>query len=403
MDRFNVRAVLLASFALASAVACTTPPPAGDAAPADGPTPDATAPDVADRPYNSPLFGRCRTSADCAFGATCKTEGEAGWSNGFCTRECSSASDCVDGVASGTSGYCGTQDGQRICMRECLNGFDCGRPGFTCLQIDPNDRSMTPRRSCRPSCSETSCVQGNRCNPWTGKCQPQSAPFPPAGQDVGQSCMQMGTMNNCRSGECVPAQTTTGTYTGWNNGYCTSNCTLPAGWNNSTLWPENTFPQSNCPMGSVCFPDGDPGIAEQDPGTCYRGCTTDNDCRAMEGFYCRKTFNRGNGRPFTWQNGICLPRPCDPAPTAMNTCPANYYCEGQVRVQGTMRVTVGVCRPGMRPGPEPTVEAGVPSDAATDSGARPDVAVDAGADVAADATVITDATVDASTDAAAAD
>lgn len=236
-------------------------------------------------------------------------------------------------------------------------------------------------------------MQGTVCNLWTGKCQPRSAPLPPAGQDIGESCMTTGMTNNCRSGQCVPAQGTTGIHTGWNNGYCTSACTLPSGWNNSSLWPENTFPRGNCPMGSICFPEGDPGIAEQDPGTCYHECRTDTDCRGMEGYACRKTFNRGNGRPFTWQNGICLPRSCDPAMGAVDTCPANYYCEPQIRVQGTMRVTVGVCRPGVRPGPEPgpeptvepspepTVEAGVAADAtvSTDGGAMDSGAMDAAA------------------------
>jgi hypothetical protein len=204
------------------------------------------------------------------------------------------------------------------------------------------------------------------------------------GQDVGESCMQTGTTNNCRSGDCVPAQNSNGAYTGWNNGYCTANCTLPPGWNRSTWWPGTRLPRGNCPEGSICFPDGDVGIAERDPGTCYRECRSDADCRVSEGYTCRRTFTRGNNRPYTWENGICVPTPCDPAPSAVNTCPSGMYCEARVRMQGSERIIVGVCRPGSRPeptvepGPEPAPEAGVATDANAETGSdvSPDVSSD---------------------------
>lgn len=389
MNRFTLPFGLIAASISVFAVACTTPPPPSPDASDDAAAADVVV-DTPDPPYNSPLFGRCRSNDDCQAGSTCQTESGSGWSNGFCTRTCTTSQDCESGASAGTFGFCGQHNGQQICLRECLNGFDCGRVGYTCLQYDPADTREMALRVCRPSCTDESCVQGTRCNPWTGNCQPTSATFPPAGQDVGESCTQTGAMNNCRSGDCVAAQNSRGVYTGWNNGYCSSACTLPYGWNNSTLWPETTFPRGNCPMGSICFPDGDPGIAERDPGTCFHECRTDSDCRASEGYACRRTFTRGNNRPFTWQNGICVPRACDPAPGAMDTCPSNYYCEPQRRVQGGTTTTVGVCRPGPRPvdpgpeptpepSPEPTVEAGAPVDAASEAGfdAGPDAEPDA--------------------------
>ncbi len=389
MNRFTLPFGLIAASISVFAVACTTPPPPSPDASDDAAAADVVV-DTPDPPYNSPLFGRCRSNDDCQAGSTCQTEAGSGWSNGFCTRTCTTSQDCEAGASAGTFGFCGQHNGQQICLRECLNGFDCGRVGYTCLQYDPADTREMALRVCRPSCTDTSCVQGTRCNPWTGNCQPTSATFPPAGQDIGESCTQTGAMNNCRSGDCVPAQNSRGVYTGWNNGYCSSACTLPFGWNSSTLWPETTFPRGNCPMGSICFPDGDPGIAERDPGTCFHECRSDADCRANEGYTCRRTFTRGNNRPFTWQNGVCWPRSCDPAPGAMDTCPANFYCEAQRRVQGGTTTTVGVCRPGPRPvdpgpeptpepSPEPTVEAGVPADAASEAGfdAGPDAEPDA--------------------------
>ena len=249
---------------------------------------------------------------------------------------------------------------------------------------------MNPLRLCRPSCTATSCRYGNVCNFWTGKCQAPSAPLPPPGQDIGQSCMNMGMTSNCRSGECVAATTSSGVHTGWNAGYCTGSCTLTAGWSSAQLWGGTEFPRANCPMGAICFPDGTPGIAERDPGTCFKECRSDSDCRQSEGYACRRTFNRG-ARPFTWTNGICLPRSCDPAPTAMDVCPSGFYCEGQRRSQGGMTVTVGVCRPGTRPvepGPEPTVEPG--PEPTIEPGPEP--TMEAGTDASDDAT---DATLDA--------
>lgn len=398
MNRFPFRSLAMVASLSMFVAACPPPVPAADGGNEAGADVVVDSPDP---PYNSLLFGRCRNDGDCTTGFTCKTEAGSGWSGGFCTRTCSRSSDCEANAAPGTVGICAMHDGEQICLRECLNGFDCGREGYTCLQLDPNDTSEMPARVCRPSCTESSCTFGSRCNAWTGRCQAESAPLPPPGQDVGESCMQNGATNNCRSGDCVPAQNTRGVYTGWNNGYCTSACTLPSGWNNSTLWPDTTFPRGNCPTGSICFPDGDPGIAERDPGTCYHECRSDSDCRASEGYTCRRTFTRGNNRPFTWQNGICVPGACDPAPGAPDTCPSGYYCESQVRVQGTQRVTVGVCRPGSRPeptvepGPEPTVEAGTPADAANEAGSdsgpdsssdsSSDSGADAGADASADA------------------
>lgn len=385
MNRFMLRAALLAasSVALSGVLAGCSPP----VMPQDSGSVDSGVDvviDTPDPPYNSLLFGRCRSNADCAMGLTCKTEDGAGWSGGVCTKTCTASFDCLDESRPEVVGFCGTHDGERICLRECLNGFDCGREGYTCLQNNPADTSMMPLRVCRPSCTETSCRYGNVCNPWTGRCQAPSAPLPPTGQDIGQSCMQMGTTNNCRSGDCVAAQDSRGNYTGWNSGYCTGSCTLTAGWSSALLWGTTEFPRANCPMGSICFPDGDPGIAERDPGTCYKECRSDADCRQSEGYACRRTFNRGT-RPFTWNNGICLPRSCDPAPTAMDTCPSGFYCEAQRRSQGGMTVTVGVCRPGMRPvepGPEPTVEPG--PEPTVEPGPEP--TMEAGTDSAADAT-----------------
>ncbi len=356
------KSLFLAAFQTFTAcllLACSPPVPAGDVVTGDAvvltDTPTAT-PDVR-TPLNSPLLGRCRDDSDCSSG-TCETEAASGWSGGMCSHTCMRDDECSDGLAEGVSARCMPAGARRICMRACLNGYDCGREGYTCLLVNPAGPAMRePPRFCRQSCTETSCVWGTRCNPWSGACEAMSVPTPPMGQDVGEPCVVMGTMNNCRSGQCVPAQNSRGQYTGWNNGYCTSSCTLPVGWNNSNLWPMSTFPRANCPERAICFPDFEPGIGERDPGTCYHECRSDADCRVADGYACRKSFMLATGAR-NWQNGFCLLRGCTPGMDASCGAPG-LICEAQQRVQNGQTVTVGVCRPPGPPVTDPGPEAGV--------------------------------------------
>lgn len=349
----NKTAYFLSALTTLFLVACSNPPVPDGGSNTDASTDVPSAIPDAPTPLHSALLGRCRDNSDCDFG-TCEQEAATGWSGGMCTKTCTSDGDCNDGLPDGQGARCMPAGNRRICMRACLNGYDCGRPGFTCALVNPAaPAAMNPPRFCRQSCTETSCVYGTRCNLWTGACEAMSVPTPPMGQDIGEPCVVMGTMNNCRSGQCVPSQNAQGLYTGWNRGYCTSSCTLSLGWNPSNLWPMSTFPRENCPANALCFPDFEPGIGERDPGTCYHECRSDTDCRVADGFACRKSFMLSTGVR-NWQNGFCLPRSCTPGMDASCGSPG-LVCEARQVIQNGQRVTVGVCRPPaavVEPGPE---------------------------------------------------
>lgn len=327
----------LATLLATMLVACTPAPSPSDAS-------DATAGDVVMDatdvfvPWMSPLFGRCRMDADCPEGSLCLRNTD-GYPGGFCTRICTSDDDCNPGIE-GVSGVCQQVGNRRLCMRQCLNGFDCGREGYTCVGAQYGRNTIDPG-VCQPSCDMNNCGSDARCNFWTGRCEPLTAPSPPPGNDNGQPCSMSGMGSECRSSICIRATNTqTGAATGWNNGSCVSICSLPPGYSAGAFWPEEEFPRGNCPEGSICFPTE--SLAERDEGLCLRACRTDRDCRTSEGYYCRRTFTRGM-RPYTWQNGVCLPVDC--LNDRDHPCPSGYVCETQYRMVGTMRVSVGVCRP----------------------------------------------------------
>jgi hypothetical protein len=66
----------------------------------------------------------------------------------------------------------------------------------------------------------------------------------------------------------------------------------------------------------------------------------DSDCRASEGYYCRKTFQLSATRTRTFTNGFCTPINCA-ATTGTRTCPTGYTCRRTM--SGT--TVVGNCIP----------------------------------------------------------
>lgn len=324
--------------------------------------PEAAAPDAGPDAQPSHLFGRCTQDSDCAgTGAICLTDA-MGYPGGWCSRPCDPASSapCPNDVP-GINPVCLPMGmgGANVCVRSCMNGFDCGRNtingtdvtlgGYTCVTVATNTSV------CQPSCSDATCGNGTRCNHYSGRCQPMSTPYPPTGSDVGGTCTRTGTMSECRSQQCILEISATGSRlpTGYNSGYCIGGCTLPAGYNPSNLFPGTVLPQGNCPMGGLCFPSNN--LAAGDPGTCLAECHADTDCRSNEGYFCQRSFTLGASsaqHTYTFTNGFCRPRDCN---QMGQTCPMGYSCMLQRRTSGSSTTTVGVCRPN---GPEPTVEPG---------------------------------------------
>ena len=339
------RTTFLATIAFVFGFACSPPVNNNDAA-ADAQTEDATdvVVDTGPPPPTPMLTGACMADTDCPDGATCLLNTD-GWPGGMCSHTCARDLECDTGVSyiySVCRPLPGSTGPARNCMRQCLNGFDCGRAGYTCLKASDTAQSGV----CVPSCTADSCGEGARCNEWTGQCMATSATYPPAGADDGQPCAMA---SDCRSGACIAQASATGVQSGWNGGYCASSCAIPSGWNSTSLYAGDTFPQGNCPSGAICFPNSS-DYAEQGPGDCYDGCTMDSDCRAAQGYYCRRTFNLGRIDaqhnvtfvPHTWNNGFCAPVDC--LNDTMHPCPTGYMCESRSQAGGGM---YGRCVPMM--------------------------------------------------------
>jgi hypothetical protein len=329
MQHFRLVFLALAAAALAG---CPSNPSVDSGV--DAPAAD-TAPDQSVdtfTPLMSTLFGRCRLDADCPADSTCLLNTQ-GYPEGFCSRTCTRDSECEVEVP-GHAGVCVSVGSRKMCMRECLNGFDCGREGYTCVAVS-NRYSV-----CQPSCVAGGCGAGAQCNLWTSQCEPEGTPAPTGNQN-GEPCTTTGEGSECRGQLCIRATDSTGKYTGWNNGACVSSCALPLGYNSSTLFAGDDFPQGNCPTGSICFPNGD-GYAERDPGLCLGACRSDSDCRVGDGYYCRRSFQLVRGTR-TFGNGYCAPVDCHN--DTSHPCPSGYECQRRTSSSGGQTQTYGVCIP----------------------------------------------------------
>ena len=84
---------------------------------------------------------------------------------------------------------------------------------------------------------------------------------------------------------------------GWTGGYCASACARPPAIETGVA-----LEQRECPSGSLCTPmSAEPGDA-YDFGICLRACETDADCRADEGYFCRRDWGLSVETP----NGVCM-------------------------------------------------------------------------------------------------
>jgi hypothetical protein len=343
------------------------------------------------RPITPYSFGPCPTASglSCPAGTMCLDAATSGYAGGICTHTCTADTDCR-GVGGGTRpGLCATIGTAQYCVRDCTDrtmatpqpgiGETCERDDAICRNVV---RSGTYRGECTPSCGVMggpACDTGTRCNAWTGRCEPMSAPNPPPGAENGDACMRDG---DCRSGNrCIPEFLTgtpqhlcatgntrtcntdtecggaagscinryftfgtPGLPTGWVGGFCMSSCSLPVGFNSSTFWSMARLPQSNCPTASICVPYL--GQAARDEGLCRFECTADTNCRP--GYVCNRQFGTSTGTR-TFPNGYCAPMNCL---QTGRTCPAGYACERRAVATNTSNPPnfTGVCVPSQPPG-----------------------------------------------------
>jgi hypothetical protein len=214
------------------------------------------------------------------------------------------------------------EDGSGICEERCLSGNDCTREGYTCAGVGEFGEMFG---ICVPVCSaDEECGTGAVCNRYSGRCVASGTT--PAGSVTGGTCADN---PDCQSEQCLPERSGL-TPSGWNGGYCIGPCILPAGYNSSTFFGEDTLPQGTCVDGDVCFPNG--SLTRGDLGVCLAGCDSDADCRADEGYECRKSFATAGGNN-TFTNGVCFRIDCGTTP-----CPTGFSCRAVMTTAGTLNV-----------------------------------------------------------------
>lgn len=253
------------------------------------------------------LFDPCQADTDCVGeGAVCKRDAD-GYPQGMCTVACTDRTPCD---RFGSYHHCVIPAGEEsgFCEPRCLNGLDCGRLGYTCRGGNDPTGGL-----CFGVCTaDDQCSTGLECDLPTGKCiEPGTAPT--TGAAIGAACT---TDSGCRSGICREESGANDEPTGWVGGTCIGNCVLPAGYNNTNIWPEQDLPSGTCGASAVCYLTE--SLAELDLGVCLPRCGNDEDCR--DGYRCRRIFQLGSG-PRVFDTAFCAPVQCPDEP-----CPTGYSC-----------------------------------------------------------------------------
>lgn len=271
----------------------------------------------------SELFGPCESDAQCpGEGAICR-RAEDGYPGGYCTVPCADRTPCD---AFGVYHHCATRQGetQSYCEQRCLNGVDCGRPAYTCVGELPPSGGY-----CIGVCSsDEDCGGGSVCDPYTAVCSDATTEV---GAITGEPCAGS---EDCRSGQCFVDQNAAGQPTGWAEGYCVSNCILPVGYNNSSFFAGDAFPNGGCPGDAICLPADFSKTAQGDLGRCYDQCVADGDCRT--GYTCLQDIQLASGATSSYSNGLCVPGDCSDT-----GCPSGYTCQTVTTTSGATRNVCG--------------------------------------------------------------
>ena len=205
----------------------------------------------------------CQQGGSCA---GCIDEEGSGWDGGYCTRNCSSDSEC------GAGGHCGPINpdaGVGVCFKSCSTNADCPRAGYECFDFDNNGD-----RECAPTGT------GNRA--------------------VGEACDTVGDCSGGQGASCLLAPTVL------RDGYCSRRCTSSAdcgsGAHCSSQWGlclQTCTSSGQCrSSGYSCYDADDAGQNE-----CWQGATGNGqvgdpcvnvwDCAGEEFGFCLDEANSG--------------------------------------------------------------------------------------------------------------
>jgi len=269
-------------------------------------------------PQPSTLFGPCLIDAQCpGEGGFCRLATD-GWPGGYCTLPCVDRAPCDDGIR---YNHCleGADGSGSFCEQRCLNGYDCERPGYTCVGDFGGGAG-----SCIGVCaSDEECGPGAECNEWGGSCVAPGA-SPTVGSETGGVCAEDG---DCLSGDCILSHSG-GSATGWNLGYCIGSCILPLGYNTNTFFAGDALPAGTCSGAAVCYPNG--SLTHGDLGVCLSSCSSNADCRVEDGYECVQEVPLTSGDISRYTNGVCLPISCRYDP-----CPTGFMCQTISSSSGT--------------------------------------------------------------------
>jgi MYXO-CTERM domain-containing protein len=110
------------------------------------------------------LGAACADRTECIVGLECYVPpSQDAFLGGYCTRTCTTATDCEGGV-------CGSSGGDRMCLQSCSAAGDC-RAGYLCSEFSDG-------RGCVPKCTKDSHCAGDKpvCNTTSGVCEASTMP-----------------------------------------------------------------------------------------------------------------------------------------------------------------------------------------------------------------------------------
>lgn len=322
----------------------------------------------------------CQTNADCSSG-TCLTQAGSGWAGGYCTKTCTSDTDCSAG-----SRCVASSSGPSMCLRTCSSSGDCRGAGYACVNPDGGTTSVCdaygggtggigdPCQSTADCAGGTSaqcatgtsgfpggyctvsCESGGKC-PTASTCLPLGANGPSVCQKncsadsdcrTGYGCQDAGSgVKTCSPGGQSGGTSSTGSTctqdtqckrytcrdeasTGWRGGYCTGPCTQ----------------DSDCDSGAHCAEKRQVPNSNQMSGYCLESCTSDSDCRT--GYHCWDEDGDGVTECAPWGSGTGeVGDPC----TTIDQCPGGGAAECNLVTSG---FPMGYCTESCSSGTCPT-------------------------------------------------
>jgi hypothetical protein len=213
----------------------------------------------------------CSMDSDCA-GGTCATSiAMATYPDGYCSGRCLSDKNC------GAGGVClppTTGTGAGACYAACASDTECTREGYRCRNLGNNVRGCSPAAKPLPdNVVGKACSGDDVCGGTTGTC---AMSLPPAGGGAGAF-----------GGGGATTDTAPG-------GYCSNQCAEDA----------------DCGAGGVCVGAAMAGLTPAVPGTCFKRCTTSDECRVVDGYGCELRggaaafFGGGGGAT---RSNVCVP------------------------------------------------------------------------------------------------